>query len=47
MEVLRDEYISIMESENDVKDDVCLKSLDYYILRFGYLLIKINCPKIL
>ena len=47
-EVLSDEYNSIIESKNVNKNEVCLKSVDYDdILRFGYLLIKINYPKIL
>ena len=47
-ELLRKEYNSIIESKNVNKNEVCPKSVDYDdTLRFGYLLIKINCPKIL
>ena len=48
MEIVSKEYNSIIESKNVNKNEVCLKSVDYDdTLRFGYLLIKINCPKIL
>ena len=45
---LKDKYCSVIKSKNEIKDKVSLESLDYdETLRFGYLLIKINCPKIL
>ena len=47
-EVLSNEYNSIIERKNYNKNGICLKSVNYDdALRFGYSLIKINCPKIL